>query len=161
MQWLGLSYDAFPPTTVCEHVVFHVKCAWSAKNRAVVGQDNFTFSHVYTVNDSVHKIEPQTVVQRYFELVNDKINTCSSTQISYYPYPEIFFPFPSSHLPVLCLSVKPSHTHIISLSLSLSLPHTHTQTHTHVHTHWHTWTHHPNRINSLLSVLSILWPHLL
>ena len=156
IQWLGLSYDAFHPTT-CGHIVFHVKCGWRAKTSAVVGQDNFTSSHIYTVNDPVGKIEPQPIFQRYFELHNDKTNTCSAPQISYYPYPEIFFSFHSMCLFYdSLLSFSP--THILSLS------HIGTHIRTYVHTHWHTWTNHPDRINSLLSVLlfsatpSIVYP---
>lgn len=125
IQWLGLSYDAFPPTT-CGHVVFHVKRSWRAKTTAVVGQDNFTSSHIYTVNDPVGKIEPQPIFQRYFELHNDKTNTCSAPQISYYPYPEIFS---LSTLP-MCLFYDSllsfSHAHILPLSF------THRRTHTHI-----------------------------
>lgn len=51
MQWLDVSYDAFPPTTMCENVVFHVKCGRSAQNSAELGWDNFTASQVYTASD--------------------------------------------------------------------------------------------------------------
>ena len=149
IQWLGFSYDAFPPTT-CGHIVFHVKCGWRAKTSAVVGQDNFTSSHIYTVNDPVGKIEPQPIFQRYFELHNDKTNTCSAPQISYYPYPEIFFSFHS-----MCLFYDSllsfSHTHIVSFS--------HRHTHTHICAYTLAYMDKSPRQNKLLSLCPFVLCH--